>query len=101
MPLFAKLVKKLHTKNNVKKIGYEIIAANPTDSEVVKWLDIYALRWPWGKIAFDGDQIIHRSKVNEEVWSGDVIRNQDPRGLEVIHFDEESAEKYLGEKNVH
>jgi hypothetical protein len=76
MPEFAKLVKRLHNEDS----NCEIIVESDYDPEVTRWLDTFALRWPWGDTTIDPDgKILHRGvDYPEEIWSGDVVRNRGP-----------------------
>jgi glycosyltransferase involved in cell wall biosynthesis len=77
MPEFAKLVKRLHASDP----NCEIVVESDYDPEVTRWLDTFALRWPWGDTTIDpvDGKILHRgTDYPEELWSGDVVRNRGP-----------------------
>lgn len=81
MPRFAKLVKHIHeTYNNA-----EVISRNNTYPEVLTWLNIFALRWPWGDVAIDENgNILRRNNYPEELWSGNVIIDKMPTSSNII-----------------
>jgi hypothetical protein len=92
MPDFARLVKALHDKD----AGCEVLASD-YDPLVIRWLDIFGLRQPWGDTAIGLDgKILHRGvEVAEEFWSGDVVRNRGPKSENVITINRENVNDYL------
>ena len=85
MPEFAKEVKRIHEEDR----NAEIVVKDVTDPEALLWLDTFALRWEWGDTAItpDGKIIRRGADYPEELWSGNVVRDREPVGEEVIEYD--------------
>jgi SAM-dependent methyltransferase len=92
MPIFARVVKFLHQRDK----NCEIIAGD-YNPEVTRWLDTFALRWPWGDCTVDPDgQILRRGdNYPEELWSGDVVRNREPLSEKVVTITMENVGQIL------
>jgi len=93
-PQLAVTVKRLH--DEYKDVAHEVIVdieslGGATHDDTFRWLDLFALRWPYGNKTVDRvtGQIVIRTPRNETIWTGDVMINRTPRGkrVEVITTD--------------
>ena len=93
MPEFARLVKFLHERES----DAEIVCTDGHDPEVARWLDTFALRWPWGDVTFtpEGNKLVRGQDYPVELWSGDVVRNRGPLSENVAIITPENLGEYL------
>ena len=83
-PGLAATVKRIHAEN--REVSHEVIVIdNHHTADTRRWLDWFALRWPWGDTTIDPDtgKIIKRTERTEPIWSGDVLIERAPRGKQI------------------
>lgn len=82
-PGLARVCKRLHDDN--REISHEVIVkTDGLNAESLTWLHAHALRWPWGDTTMNGSGIVKRTPENEDIWTGDIITDQAPRGKEIV-----------------
>jgi glycosyltransferase involved in cell wall biosynthesis len=98
MPEFARTVKRLHEEDP----ECEIVVVNDYDPEVKRWLDTFALRWPWGDTTIDPEGRILMRGVDypEELWSGDVVRNRGPLSERVVRIGNERQNAFFSKSDT-
>ena len=89
-PELAATIKRLH--DEYKDVSHEVIVNlnGEMDENTRLWLDMFALRWPWGNLTINPRTKlkIPRDDKLEPIWTGDVIVNREPRGKQVVRVAE-------------